>query len=140
MLALAGAGCGEVTVVNRTAARADAVAALAGPAGRVGRSDDDGRGGEADLVVNATPVGMAGTRRSRARRLARGPSLLHGARWWSIWSSAAPTPWLAAAADAARPVDGLGMLVHQAAAQIELWTGLAGAGGPHVGGGERAAV
>jgi shikimate dehydrogenase len=36
-----------------------------------------------------------------------------------------PTAWLAAAAEAgARTVDGLGMLVHQAAAQLELWTGL----------------
>jgi shikimate dehydrogenase len=36
-----------------------------------------------------------------------------------------PTPWLAAAAEAgATTVDGLGMLVHQAAAQLELWTGL----------------
>jgi shikimate dehydrogenase len=36
-----------------------------------------------------------------------------------------PTAWLAAAADAgATTVDGLGMLVHQAAAQLELWTGL----------------
>ena len=36
-----------------------------------------------------------------------------------------PTSWLAAAADAgALTVDGLGMLVHQAAAQLELWTGL----------------
>ena len=36
-LALAGAGCADVAVVNRTAERADAVAALAGPVGRVGR-------------------------------------------------------------------------------------------------------
>ncbi len=36
-----------------------------------------------------------------------------------------PTPWLAAAAAAgATAVDGLGMLVHQAAEQLELWTGV----------------
>ena len=36
-----------------------------------------------------------------------------------------PTPWLAAAAEAgATTVDGLGMLVHQAAEQLELWTGM----------------
>jgi shikimate dehydrogenase len=34
------------------------------------------------------------------------------------------TPWLAeAAAAGATTLDGLGMLVHQAAAQLELWTG-----------------
>jgi len=37
-----------------------------------------------------------------------------------------PTPWLlAAASEGATTVDGLGMLVHQAAVQFELWTGSA---------------
>ena len=36
------------------------------------------------------------------------------------------TPWLAAAAArGARPVDGLGMLLHQGAAAFEQWTGVA---------------
>ncbi len=35
-----------------------------------------------------------------------------------------PTAWLRrAAAEGATPIDGLGMLVHQAAAQLVLWTG-----------------
>ncbi|MGH9068199.1 MAG: shikimate dehydrogenase [Acidimicrobiales bacterium] len=55
ILALAGAGASEVVVVNRTRARAEAAAALAGTAGRVGEpAEADG----ADLVVNATPLGM----------------------------------------------------------------------------------
>ena len=57
--ALADAGAREVVVVNRTAARAEAAAALAGPVGRVGSAEEVG---DADLVVNATSVGM-GTER-----------------------------------------------------------------------------
>jgi shikimate dehydrogenase len=124
-LALAGAGCADVTVLNRTAARAEAVAALAGPVGRVGRMGDDTDVAQADLVVNATPVGMAGTGSGAGDRLVP-PSLLHrGQVVADLIYAPRPTAWLAAAADAgATTVDGLGMLVHQAAAQLELWTGL----------------
>jgi shikimate dehydrogenase len=54
------------------------------------------------------------------------PSLLHrGQVVADLIYAPRPTAWLAAAADAgAKTVDGLGMLVHQAAAQLELWTGL----------------
>ena len=128
-LALAGAGCADVAVVNRTATRADAVAALAGPVGRVGRSDDDADVAQADLVVNATPIGMAGTGAADGPENEGWlvpPSLLHqGQVVADLIYAPRPTAWLAAAADAgARTVDGLGMLVHQAAAQLELWTGL----------------
>jgi len=54
---LAQAGAGEVVVVNRSPARARQAAALAGAAGRVGTPDDAAK---ADLVVNATPLGMSG--------------------------------------------------------------------------------
>jgi shikimate dehydrogenase len=123
-VALAGAGCADVAVLNRTAARADAVAALAGPVGRVGRLDDDADVAQADLIVNATPVGMEGTGAENERWLVP-PSLLHrGQVVADLIYAPRPTAWLAAAAEAgARTVDGLGMLVHQAAAQLELWTG-----------------
>src|SRR5205085_4603618 len=55
--ALSGAGAAEVVVVNRSRERAEVAAALAGPAGRVGVAAE---AGEADLVVNATPLGMGG--------------------------------------------------------------------------------
>jgi len=127
-LALAGAGSADVAVLNRTAARADAVAALAGRVGRVGRVgrlDNDTDVAQADLVVNATPVGMAGTGAEDEGWLVP-PSLLHrGQVVADLIYVPRPTAWLAAAADAgATTVDGLGMLVHQAAAQLELWTGL----------------
>lgn len=124
-LALAGAGCADVAVVNRTAERARAVATLAGEVGRVGRYDDDSDVAQADLVVNATPVGMAGAGAESEGWLVP-PSLLHGGQVVAdLIYAPRPTAWLAAAAEAgARTVDGLGMLVHQAAAQLELWTGL----------------
>jgi len=55
VLALAEAGAASVVVLNRTAERGELAAALAGRAGRAGRVEDVD---DADLVVNATPVGM----------------------------------------------------------------------------------
>ena len=125
-VALAGRRRGRVAVVNRTAARAVAVAALAGRPGRARRCEP-GRGdvAQADLVVNATPVAW----RVRGRRVEGwlvAPSLLHrGQVVADLIYAPRPTAWLAAAAETgATTVDGLGMLVHQAAAQLELWTGL----------------
>ena len=112
--ALGDAGAAEVVVVNRTAERAEAAAALAGPVGRVGTDADVA---DADLVVNATSVGM-GAAPDADRPAARSPAACCGrARWWST-SSTSPlgTPLLAPPPPpGARPVDGLGMLVHQAA-------------------------
>jgi shikimate dehydrogenase len=127
ILALAEAGAAAVTVVNRTGPRAVEAAALAGAAGHaveVG-PEADARAGEADLVVNATPVGMAGTGSAPAGPLIA-PSVLHaGQVAVDLVYAPRPTPWLAAAAETgATGVDGLGMLVHQAAIQLERWTGL----------------
>jgi shikimate dehydrogenase len=127
ILALAEAGAVSVAVVNRTAPRAAEAAALAGAGGRpveVGPEADALVGG-ADLVVNATPVGMAGSGSAQAGPVIA-PSLLRaGQVAVDLVYAPRPTPWLAAAAKAgATAVDGLGMLVHQAAIQLELWTGL----------------
>jgi shikimate dehydrogenase len=127
VLALAEGGAASVIVVNRTAPRAAEAAALAGTAGRsveVG-AKSDALAREADLVVNATPVGMEGAGSANAGSLIA-PSLLHaGQVAVDLVYVPRPTPWLAAAAAAgATAVDGLGMLVHQAAIQLELWTGV----------------
>jgi shikimate dehydrogenase len=124
-LALAGAGASAVTVRNRTPARAEPVAALAGPVGRVGAAGDDLDVADADLVVNATPVGMAGAAPADEDGLVSSLLLHRGQVVVDLIYAPRPTAWLAAAAEAgAVTVDGLGMLVHQAAAQVELWTGL----------------
>ncbi len=120
VLALAGAGAGEVVVVNRTARRAEVAAGLAGRRGRVG---EPGQAGGMDLVVQATPVGMAGVDGDGS--LPFDPELLHeGQVVADLVYRPAPTPVVAAARRrGALAVNGLGMLVHQAALAVERWTG-----------------
>lgn len=136
VLALALAGAREVTVANRTAARAQEAAALAGPAGAVVPLDDEDALAEAvtaaDLVVNATPLGMSGRPNDARQGPDTGtaawlisPNLLHADQVAAdLVYAPRRTPWLAAAeAAGATGLDGLGMLVHQAAAQLVRWTG-----------------
>lgn len=128
VLALATNGAAEVAVVNRTAERAVVAAALAGQAGTAVAADDAealaAAVARAALVVNATPVGMTGT--PGADWLVRPELLAPGQVAADLVYAPRPTPWLrGAAARGARTVDGLGMLVHQAAAQLALWTGAA---------------
>ncbi len=122
--ALADAGAAEVIVVNRTPERATSALALAGAAGRAGRAEE---AASCDLVVNATPVGMAGTTTGAdSTPWPVDPSLLHAGQWVVDLIYHPPeTPWLAAARAQGATVDnGLGMLVHQAALQLAAWTGL----------------
>ncbi len=120
ILALAGAGAAEILVVNRSPDRAEAAAALAGPAGRVGSAAE---AGAVDLVVQATPLGMLG--RDADPPLLIDPADLHPGQLVAELLYLPPvTPLLAAAAErGARTVNGLGMLVHQAALAVEIWTG-----------------
>jgi shikimate dehydrogenase len=115
--ALAEAGATDVTVVNRSLDRAEAAAALAGGIGRVGKDDDIS---EADLVVNATPVGMA-----HLAALPFDPGLLHAGQLLADLVYHPPvTPLVAQARrDGVTAVNGLGMLIHQAARNFRLWTG-----------------
>jgi shikimate dehydrogenase len=122
--ALADAGAAEVVVVNRTEARAEEAARLAGPAGRTGTIEDIEA---ADLAVHATPYGMVGNREGlgiapveviaevfRSGQVVM--DLVYVPRW---------TPILEAAAErGATTAGGLGMLVFQAAVALEHWTGI----------------
>ncbi len=75
----------------------------------------------ADLVVNATSLGLAGDLPPPELPLA---GLAGGQVVADLVYRAGGTPWLAAAAErGARPVDGLGMLLHQGAAAFAQWTG-----------------
>jgi len=122
-LALADAGAAEVVVVNRTAARAEACAALAGPVGRVGTGADVP---DADLVVQSTSLGMAGLG-APSDELPVDPSAFRpGQVVVDLVYRPLETPLLRAAkTQGAVVVSGLGMLVHQAALALERWTGSA---------------
>ncbi|MGH9109316.1 MAG: shikimate dehydrogenase [Acidimicrobiales bacterium] len=123
VLALAGAGAAEVAVVNRTPERAAVAAALAGDRGRVAVPAE---AAGADLVVDATPAGMTGAAAKGDRPLVDPELLGPGQVVADLVYHPPVTAWLAAAAaQGATTVGGLGMLVHQAAAQVRRWTGLA---------------
>jgi shikimate dehydrogenase len=117
--ALASAGAAEVVVVNRTPARGEEAAALAGAAGRLGTAGDVP---SVDLVVNATPLGLAG---GDPAMLPVDPALLRpGQLLVDLVPNPAVTPLMRAAAEGGlRVAGGLGMLVHQGALAFELWTG-----------------
>ena len=120
-VARSGHGAARVAVANRTAERARRAAELAGSVGAVvgpGEVGDEVAG--ADLVVNATSVGMGGDGTPLATD-ALGPAHVVA----DLVYQPVRTPLLeAAAAAGCRTVDGVGMLVHQAALAFELWTGM----------------
>lgn len=126
LAALADAGATEIIVVNRGAERAAAALDLVGAVGRAGSPED---APSCDLVVNATPVGMAGVAAATGSTPGNwpiDPSLLHaGQVVVDLVYHPAETQWMhAARADGVTVSNGLGMLVHQAALQVASWTGL----------------
>ena len=121
VLALARAGAAEVAVANRTASRAEVAAALAGPVGRVVGSDElSDTVAAADLVVNATSVGMAD---DGALPVDPG-AVAVGAVVVDLIYHPPETAWLAALRGRGIEAhNGLSMLVFQAAHAFRLWTG-----------------
>jgi shikimate dehydrogenase len=116
--ALAAAGAERVAVVNRSAARAVEAAGLAGDVGATASPDEVA---DADLVVNATPLGMG-----PGDELPFDPDLIHtGHVVVDLVYHPAETPLLAMARQrGAVTLNGLGMLVHQAGLAFTHWTGL----------------
>lgn len=121
--ALLDAGIGDLFIVNRTPERADALVDALGQPGRVHARylDDLPALGEFDLIVNATSAAREGT-------LPRLPSSLVGRRTAAVDLSygEAAIPFLAwARANGCHDaVDGLGMLVEQAAESFARWHGV----------------
>jgi shikimate dehydrogenase len=122
-LALAGRHAASVAVAAR---RPEASAASAGLAGDAGWALAPGEAlleeiAKADLLVNATPVGMGGD----GLPFGLDPSVLRPDHMVvDLVYAPATTPLLAAARRrGAATANGIGMLIHQAARQVEIWTG-----------------
>jgi shikimate dehydrogenase len=121
--ALLDAGIGDLFIVNRDPQKADALVDLLGEPERVHSRyfDDIASLGEFDLIVNATSASRHGT-------LPKLPMSLVGPRTAAVDLSygEAAIPFLAwaRAANAHAAIDGLGMLVEQAAESFFLWHGV----------------
>ena len=116
------AGAASISVINRTTERAWSASLLA-PVAFVGTRDDV-RG--ADLVVNASSVGMGvDPMAATAGDLPCDVELLSPKQVVAdLVYHPLRTPWLAGADEVgARTIDGLGMLIHQAALQQQAWLG-----------------
>jgi len=121
--ALLDAGIGDLFVVNRTPERADALADALGQPGRVHPRylDDLAALGEFDLILNATSA-------TREGQLPTLPRSLVGRRCAAVdlsygEAAIAFLAW-ARAAGCHDAVDGLGMLVEQAAESFARWHGV----------------
>ena len=116
-LALGEAGS-EVTVAARRKAPAESAAGLVRGADAALLSDCDVRA--FDLVVNATPLGMQGEDPPIDVNRLNSRQFVVDTVYYPM-----ETPLLAAARARGVPcVNGLGMLVHQAALAFEMWTGV----------------
>lgn len=121
--ALLDAGIHSLYVVNRTAARADALVDALGDPGRAHARDWAALPalGEFDLLINATSASRGGGLPSLPMALA-GPR--SSAVDLSYGEAAVPFLAWARAAGCSHAVDGLGMLVEQAAESFLLWHGV----------------
>jgi shikimate dehydrogenase len=115
--ALARAGATRIAVVNRTADRAQQAADVAPGIATVAGPDAVG---DCDIVVNATSIGMGTDEMPFDTKLLNQHQIVA-----DIVYHPRCTALLAAARDrGSRTVEGLGMLVHQAVLQQQLWTGI----------------
>ena len=116
------AGPAELVVANRTVARARELVQHFAPLGRAeaaGYRDLEGR--RFDLVINGTAASLAGEVPPLPAGL-----FAPGGLAYDLMYADRPTPFMiwARAQGAARAVDGLGMLVEQAAESFYIWLGL----------------
>src|SRR5207237_7544241 len=104
-------------VAQRGPWRGEGAAARAPGVARVGAREE---AGDAELIVNATPQGMAGDLSLPVHAADLGPGQLVVV----LVYHPALTPLVAAARErGAAAANGLGMLIHQAAHAFRLWTG-----------------
>ena len=121
---LSKAGVGEIAVINRTKKKALDAIELDGPVARNVEEDKISEvAAEADLVVNATPIGMSDA--GNTTNFPIEPNLFsEGQLAVDLIYHPLSTPWMEALKN--RKVEvygGLSMLIFQAAKAFKLWTG-----------------
>lgn len=116
--ALSRSGAASITVINRTLERAESAADLAGKIGRVGTSEDIS---EADLVVNATSLGM----KDSVEALPCSVELLHPNQLVvDLIYHPLETLWISKTKQKGiNSYNGVSMLLFQAVEAFTLWTG-----------------
>ncbi|MBN8886130.1 MAG: shikimate dehydrogenase [Rudaea sp.] len=120
--ALLDAGIGELVIVNRNAERADALADSVRDPERVHTRywHDLGDLGSFDLIVNATSAGVGGSRLELPFGLVAPRALCYDLSYGA--AAFGFVAW-ARAAGAGQALDGLGMLIEQAAESFSIWHG-----------------
>ena len=118
-LALGEAGAAEVIVSSRNASKSRKAASLAGKVGRSGSLSEAKR---VDVIINATPIGMRGA--GNENQLPLPVEAMHkGQIIVDLIYHPLQTEFLKNASRiGARTMNGIGMLIHQAALQYTLWT------------------
>ena len=118
-LALGEAGAAEVIVSSRNASKSRKAASLAGQVVRSGSLSEAKR---ADVIINATPIGMRGA--GNENQLPLPVEAMHkGQIIVDLIYHPLETEFLKNASRiGARTMNGIGMLIHQAALQYTLWT------------------
>ncbi|MES1946579.1 shikimate dehydrogenase [Salinisphaera sp. C84B14] len=114
-------GAAAIHVANRTAAKAEAIAADFSDLGTIRASTLTGASGGWDIVINAISAGLAGETPDVS------PTVLEDARGaYDMIYADKPTPFLrwVASHGIERRCDGFGMLVEQAAESFALWRGV----------------
>ena len=118
-LALSEAGASEVIVSSRNASKSRKASSLAGQVGRSGSLSEAKR---VDVIINATPIGMRGA--GNENQLPLPVEAMHkGQIIVDLIYHPLQTEFLKNASRiGARTMNGIGMLIHQAALQYTLWT------------------
>ena len=121
VLPLLRAGVAALTITNRTRSRADALIAShahLAPATRLTAADFAAVSQPVDIVINATSLGLQG------QTVPLAEAVVHGSFCYDMsYGPAAVFARWAASHGAATSVDGLGMLVEQAAQSFYIWRG-----------------
>lgn len=127
MQPLIDAGCSEIMIVNRTAAKAQTLAAhfseilSSDQQLNAGGYDDLAKSSAYDVIINGTSASLSGSLPPINLCVVSANTLCY-----DMMYGAKPTPFCQWAIDhsAARAIDGLGMLVEQAAEAFACWRGV----------------